>query len=58
MYEAPYQVVNETFHFWMDTNSSHMLGDKSRMMMGDRQIYGRVYIGSEGRGVYFSEFVE
>ena len=29
MYEAPYQVINGTFHVRMDTNSSYMLGETS-----------------------------
>ena len=39
------------------TNSSYQLGDHSFIMMGDRQTYGRVYVGSQGRGIYYSTFV-
>ena len=57
--QAPYQIDPDTGdHIRMDTNSTYMLGKGPQLMRGDRQTYGRVYIGSEGRGVYFSTLVE
>ncbi len=31
------------------------VGDDPRVMEGDRQVYGRVYIGTDGRGIYYGE---
>ena len=56
--QAPYQIDENGNHIRMNTNSSYTLGNRPQLLRGDRQIYGRIYICSEGRGVYFSEFVE
>ena len=56
--EAPYQINENDQHIRMNTNSSYRLGCKPHLLRGDRQMYGRIYIGSEGRGVYYSEIVD
>lgn len=59
MTQAPYQIDPDTGdHIRMNTNSTYMLGKGPQLLRGDRQTYGRIYIGSEGRGVYFSTLVQ
>lgn len=41
---------------WLRVNDDdHRLGDDPNVMEGDRQVFGRVYVGSGGRGVYYGE---
>ena len=56
--QAPYQIDENGNHIRMNTNSSYTLGRDQPLLRGDRQIYGRIYIGSGGRGIYYSDFVE
>ena len=50
--------ITDKSSFVRMTNSSYQLGDHSFVMMGDRQSYGRVYVGSQGRGIYYSTFTD
>ena len=56
--ESAYQIDENGNHNRMNTNSSYMLGDGPKLLRGDRQTFGRIYIGSGGRGVYYSTLVE
>ena len=38
-------------------NNTYQLGDNVRVMMGDRNTYGTVYVGSNGRGIYYSSLL-
>ncbi len=41
---------------WLKVSAPYpALGDTPQAMEGDRQMFGRVYIGANGRGVYFGE---
>jgi len=41
---------------WVRINDdAHKLGNGANCMVGDRQIFGRVYIGSDGRGYFYGE---
>ena len=57
-------VTNEGMYYGGDgtdfvkmNNDSFALGNGPRLMVGDRQTFGRVYIGSSGRGVYYSSAI-
>ena len=40
-----------------ENNSSYLLGDGPNQMTADRQTFGIVYIGSNGRGIYYSTYI-
>lgn len=41
---------------WIKINdASHRIGDSPQLMKADRQVYGRIFIGTEGTGVWFGE---
>lgn len=43
---------------WIQINdSSSMIGNIPNSMEGDRQIFGRVYIGTNGSGIYYGDAV-
>ena len=51
-YEGVYYYDNNKFYRM--NNDTYTCGDDARIIMGDRQTFGRVYIGSGGRGIYYS----
>ncbi|MNR45903.1 Xyloglucanase Xgh74A precursor [compost metagenome] len=41
---------------WIRINDdANRIGNDPNCMEGDRQVYGRVYIGTNGRGYYYGE---
>jgi photosystem II stability/assembly factor-like uncharacterized protein len=41
---------------WVRINDDrHQIGNSPECMTGDRQVFGRVYIGTNGRGVFYGE---
>ena len=36
-------------------DSNHNIGNDPNCLEGDRQVFGRVYIGTNGRGFYYGE---
>ena len=56
--QAPYQINDNGQHIRMNINATYMLGDSTQLLKGDRQKYGRIYVASSGRGIYFSEYVD
>ena len=44
---------------WVRINdNSHKIGNRPVDMTGDRQTYGKVYIGTEGRGTFYGELLD
>ena len=35
-------------------NDTYQLGDNPRILIGDRNIYGTLYVGSNGKGLFYS----
>ena len=54
MDEGMYILMNDKFIRM--NNDSYKLGDNTRLLVGDRQTFGRVYLGSNGRGIYYSTY--
>jgi hypothetical protein len=44
---------------WKRINDAdHRFGSGVRALEADRKVYGRVYVGTSGRGVYYGEIVK
>jgi xyloglucan-specific exo-beta-1,4-glucanase len=43
---------------WVQINNADQLLGKSTVMQGDRQVYGQVYIGTSGRGIYYGHHAD
>ena len=58
MNEGVYVIDDSTNqHIRMNTDK-YSLGDGPNVMAADRQTFGIVYVGSNGRGIYYSRYVE
>eukprot|EP01084_Bolivina_argentea_P050399 92665_1 len=56
MNEGMYIMINNNEFIRMN-NNSYQLGDNTRLLVADRQTFGRVYLGSNGRGIYYSTHI-